>query len=125
IDFQKSWSDRFNINVSGFPLSVGKSSIDQTVLRFGVNSNYKNLRTRLQYGYQVAGDLYGGSRTTITGGNNNRVLTGVNLGRHVFNFGIGGDIKVANQIKLFTDYDLNIGKKTTSHTGQIGLVKQF
>ncbi|MDR1485347.1 MAG: autotransporter outer membrane beta-barrel domain-containing protein, partial [Planctomycetaceae bacterium] len=125
IDFQKSWSDRFNINVSGFPLSVGKSSIDQTVLRFGVNSNYKNLRTRLQYGYQAAGDLYGGSRTTIVGGNNSRVLTGVNLGRHVFNFGIGGDIKIANQVKLFTDYDLNIGKKTTSHTGQIGLVKNF
>jgi autotransporter-associated beta strand protein len=125
VDFQKAWSDGFNVNVIGLPLSVGKSDLDQTVLRFGLNSNYKNLRTRLQYGYQVAGDLQGISRTSVTGGNNNRVLTGVYLGRHTLNVGLGVDFKIGNRTKLFADYDFDLGKNSTAHSGQFGFVHYF
>ncbi|MDR1290154.1 MAG: autotransporter outer membrane beta-barrel domain-containing protein, partial [Planctomycetaceae bacterium] len=122
IDFQKAWSDGFKTNAY-IPLTVNKGDIDQTVLRVGVNSNYKNLRTRLQYGYQIAGDHYGISRTSITSGN--RILTGVNLGRHTFNAGLGGDFKIGNRTKLFADYDLDLGKHSTNHTGQFGFVRYF
>ncbi|MDR2754938.1 MAG: autotransporter outer membrane beta-barrel domain-containing protein, partial [Planctomycetaceae bacterium] len=100
--------------------------VDQTVLRIGVNSGYKNLRTRLQYGYQVGGDLYGISRTSIIGGNNNhRVLTGVNLGRNTLNLGFGGDFKIGKRTKLFADYDFDLGEHSTAHTGQFGLMMTF
>jgi hypothetical protein len=98
--------------------------MEQTVLRVGVNSNYKNLRTRLQYGYQVSGDCYGISRTSITGGNN-RVLTGVNLGRHTLNAGLGGDFKIGKRTKLFADYDFNLGEHSNAHSGQFGFVRYF
>ncbi|MDR2117341.1 MAG: autotransporter domain-containing protein [Planctomycetaceae bacterium] len=125
IDFQKAWSDGFRVNVAELPLSVGKSDIEQTVLRIGLNASYKNLRTRLQYGYQVAGDLAGVSRTTIVGGNNNRVLTGANLGRNNLNLGFGGDFKIGKHTKIFGDYDFNLGENSTAHTGQFGLALTF
>ncbi|MDR0338611.1 MAG: autotransporter outer membrane beta-barrel domain-containing protein, partial [Planctomycetaceae bacterium] len=111
--------------VIGLPLSVGKSDVDQTVLRVGLNSNYKNFRTRLQYGYQFAGDLYGISSTSIVGGNSHRNLTGVNLGRNTLNIGFGGDFKINRNTKLFADYDFNLGEHSTAHTGQFGLITNF
>ncbi|MDR2704892.1 MAG: autotransporter outer membrane beta-barrel domain-containing protein, partial [Planctomycetaceae bacterium] len=125
IDFQKSWADGFNVNVARLPLAVGKSDLEQTVLRVGINSSYKNLRTRLQYGYQVAGDLYGTSRTSIVGGNNSRVLTGVNLGRNTLNVGLGCDFKIGKRTKLFADYDFDLGERANSHSGQFGLAINF
>jgi uncharacterized protein with beta-barrel porin domain len=124
IDFQKSWSDGFNTN-NAVPLTVKKGEMDQTVLRLGVNSNYRNWRTRLQYGYQIAGDLYSTSRTSITGSGNNRVLSGVNLGRHTFNAGFGGDFQFGIRTILFADYDLDLGERATAHTGQFGFVGYF
>ncbi|MDR2439952.1 MAG: autotransporter domain-containing protein, partial [Planctomycetaceae bacterium] len=127
IDFQKAWSEGFKVNVTDLPLSVNKNDLDQTVLRIGVNSSYKNLRTRLQYGYQVAGDLYSISRTSITGNNtnNNRIITGVHLGRNTLNLGFGGDFKTGKRTKLFADYDFDLGEHSTSHTGQFGFVRDF
>ncbi|MDR2438297.1 MAG: autotransporter outer membrane beta-barrel domain-containing protein, partial [Planctomycetaceae bacterium] len=112
-DFQKAWSEGFKVNVTGLPLSVGKNDLDQTVLRIGVNSSYKNLQTRLQYGYQIAGDLYSISRISITG-SNNRILTGVHLGRNTLNLGFGGDFKIGKRTKLFADYDFDLGEHSTS-----------
>jgi hypothetical protein len=59
-DFQKTWTDGFT--TADTDQIIEKSSIDQTVLRIGLNSQFQalerlNLRTRLQYGFQVAGDL--------------------------------------------------------------------
>ncbi|MDR1141961.1 MAG: autotransporter domain-containing protein [Planctomycetaceae bacterium] len=125
IDFQKSWAEGFNANVTGLPLSVGKSDLEQTILRFGITANYKNLRTRLQYGYQVAGDLYATSRTTITGGNNSRTILSANLGRNMLNIGFGGDFKIGNCTKLFADYDFDLGEHSNAHTGQFGFVTKF
>jgi outer membrane autotransporter protein len=126
LDFQKAWSDGFDVNVTGLPLSVAKNDIDQTVLRIGVNSSYGNLRTRLQYGYQVSGDLYGISRTSIAGNtNNNRVLTGVNLGRNTLNLGFGGDFNIGKRTKLFADYDFDLAEHSKAHTGQFGFVIGF
>jgi outer membrane autotransporter protein len=122
IDFQKAWSDGFNINVTGFPLSVGKRDIDQTVLRIGLNFGYKNFQTRLQYGYQLGGDLYGISPTSIVGGKNNRNLTSASFGRNTLNIGFGGNLKINTHTKLFADYDCNLGERSTTHTGQFGLV---
>ncbi|MDR1484234.1 MAG: autotransporter outer membrane beta-barrel domain-containing protein, partial [Planctomycetaceae bacterium] len=124
LDFQKSWTDGFNVNVSGLPLSVGKSDLEQTILRFGINAGYKNLRTRLQYGYQVSGDLYGISRTSI-GANNTRPITGANLGRNTLNIGFGGDFKIGKRTKLFADYDFDLGEHANAHTGQFGFVTHF
>jgi uncharacterized protein with beta-barrel porin domain len=81
------------------------------------------LRTRLQYGYQVAGDLYGVSKSII--GGSTQTFRGVNLGRNTFNAGIGGDIPLTKSSRLFADYDFNLGERSTSHTGQIGFVTNW
>jgi uncharacterized protein with beta-barrel porin domain len=125
IDFQKAWSDGFNVNVSNIPLTVSNSDIEQTILRVGINSSYKNFRSRLQYGYLVGGDLRGISRASITGGTNNRLITGANLGRHNLNVGLGGDFKISKNTKLFADYDFDLGENSTAHTGQFGLMIAF
>jgi hypothetical protein len=127
VDFQKSWSDGFTI--ADTAQKIDKNSLDQTVLRIGLNSKFQpadrlNFRTRLQYGVQVGGDLYGSARTSFVGTpNESRVLTGVNLGRNMFNVGIGTDIyTVTKRTRLFADYDLDLGERSTAHTAQLGIV---
>jgi autotransporter-associated beta strand protein/predicted outer membrane repeat protein len=125
VDFQKSWSDDFTVNVLpvGTTQRIANDSLDQTVLRFGVNSQYGNLRTRLQYGYQVGGELYGTSRSII--GGTTQTFRGVNLGRNTFNAGIGGDIPLTSNTLLFADYDFDLGERATAHTGQAGFVAKW
>jgi hypothetical protein len=42
----------------------------------------------------------------------------------MFNVGIGTDIYSSNskRLKLFADYDLDLGERSTAHTGQLGFV---
>jgi uncharacterized protein with beta-barrel porin domain len=128
IDFQKAWTDGFNTPDTA--QKIDKSTLDQTVLRIGLNSKFQptellNFRTRLQYGVQLGGDLYGSARTAFAANlTESRVLTGVNLGRNMFNVGIGTDIYSSNskRLKLFADYDLDLGERSTAHTGQLGFV---
>jgi outer membrane autotransporter protein len=124
VDFQKSWSDDFTVNVlPGLAQRIDNDSLDQTVLRIGLNSQFGNLRTRLQYGYQVGGEEYGMSRSII--GSTTQTFRGVNLGRNTFNAGIGGDIPLTRNTRLFADYDFDLGERTTAHTGQIGFVGKW
>ena len=97
------------------------------MLRIGLNSQYGNLRTRLQYGYQVGGEEYGTSKSIING--TTQTFRGVNLGRNTFNAGIGGDLPLTRNIRrnarLFADYDFDLGERATAHTGQIGFVGKW
>ncbi|MDR0704164.1 MAG: autotransporter outer membrane beta-barrel domain-containing protein, partial [Planctomycetaceae bacterium] len=128
LDFQKAWSDGFTTNDTN--QVIAKSTIDQTVLRIGLNSQFQptdllNFRTRLQYGIQVGGDLYGSVKTSyLATPNQSQNLTGVNLGRNRLSIGVGTDIYTSNnkRTKLFADYDLDLGERSTAHTGQLGFV---
>jgi len=134
VDFQKAWTGAAN-NVGGGPLAfdTAKSDYDQTVLRFGLNSrwcqnNGMNLRTRLQYGVQVAGDRWGTAQTAFSvNPGESRMLTGVNLGRNTLNVGFGGDwhVSAKKRTHLFADYDFDLGEKATTHTGQIGVATNW
>ncbi|MDR3108999.1 MAG: autotransporter outer membrane beta-barrel domain-containing protein, partial [Planctomycetaceae bacterium] len=120
----KSWSDDFTVNVlPGLAQRVDTDSLDQTVLRVGVNSQFGNLRTRLQYGYQVGGEEYGTSNSII--GGTTQTFRGVNLGRNTFNAGIGGDLPLTRNTRLFADYDFDLGERSAAHTGQIGFVGKW
>jgi hypothetical protein len=131
IDFQKAWTDQF-ITPDTRQI-VAKNSLDQISLRFGLNSKFQptdllNFRTRLQYGVQVGGDLYGSVKTSFsTSPTKTGTLTGVNLGRNKFNIGIGSDVytSISKRTKLFADYDLEFGKHSIAHTGQFRLVTQW
>jgi outer membrane autotransporter protein len=130
VDFQKSWSDDFTVNVQpGLAQQVDNNSLDQTVLRIGLNSQYApysqlgNLRTRLQYGYQVGSEEYGTSRSIISG--TTQTFRGVNLGRNTLNIGIGGDLPLTRNTRLFADYDFDLSERATAHTGQIGFVGKW
>ncbi|MDR1925507.1 MAG: autotransporter outer membrane beta-barrel domain-containing protein, partial [Planctomycetaceae bacterium] len=125
IDIQKVWADGVTIPNAITPINISSRTLDQTILRFGINSNYQNLRTKLQYGYQIGGDSFASSKVSFVGGTTNRVLTGVNLGRHNFNAGLGGDFKIGKRTSLFVDYDFDLGERATAHTGQVGAVVRF
>jgi uncharacterized protein with beta-barrel porin domain len=88
-----------------------------------VNSQFGNLRTRLQYGYQVGGEEYGTSNSII--GGTTQTFRGVNLGRNTFNAGIGGDLPLTRNTRLFADYDFDLGERSAAHTGQIGFVGKW
>ncbi|MDR0392303.1 MAG: autotransporter domain-containing protein, partial [Planctomycetaceae bacterium] len=130
IDFQKAWSDAFaEGNPNNFGLTIGKSDIDQAILRFGLNSKITptrrfHLRTKLQYGLQVAGDLYASAPTSFT---MNPTITqnfrSVKRGRNNLNIGIGTDIyTIDEQTKFFIDYDYIYNKKSDTHALQLGII---
>jgi autotransporter-associated beta strand protein len=127
VDFQKAWTDGFITNDTA--QKIDKSSLDQVVLRIGMNSKFRpkeflNFRTRLQYGALISGDKYGNVRTSfLNKPTESRVLTGVNLGRNMFNIGVGFDIydsKFKNS-RFFADYDFDLGERSTAHSGQLGI----
>ncbi len=129
VDFQKAWIDGFTETPpSPSQISVAKSDVDQTVLRVGFNSKYAkgeriNIRSQLQYGYQVGGDTQGATLTSLAvNPGDSRMLTGVNLGRNMFNAGIGSDLLLTTgkRTRLFMDYDFDLGERATAHTGQLG-----
>ncbi|MDR2168945.1 MAG: autotransporter domain-containing protein [Planctomycetaceae bacterium] len=132
IDFQKSWSDAFvdgDAELTDLVLKIGKTNIDQTILRFGLNSKITptrqfQLRTKLQYGLQVAGDLYASANTsfalnpTIT-----QNIRSIKKGRHNLNIGFGTDLYTADETtKFFLDYDYNYNKRSNAHTIQLGVI---
>jgi hypothetical protein len=128
VDFQKAWSDGFV--AADTAQKIEKSSAGQTMLRMGLNAKYQlsgimNFRTRLQYGVQVGGEVYGSVRTSfLSNPGESRTLTGVNLGRNIFNAGVGIDIynTKSKHSRLFADYDIDLGERSTAHTAQLGLV---
>ena len=134
VDFQKARTGAVS-QAGGGPLTfnTAKSDYEQTVLRFGLNArwhqnNGMNLRTRLQYGIQVAGDQWGTARTAFSvNPGESRMLSGVNLGRSTLNVGFGGDRSVStkNRTRLFADYDFDLGERATAHTGQVGFVANW
>ncbi|MDR2346868.1 MAG: autotransporter outer membrane beta-barrel domain-containing protein, partial [Planctomycetaceae bacterium] len=130
IDFQKAWSDAFvEGDQNNLGLQIGKSDINQAILRFGLNSKIVptrqfQLRTRFQYGLQVSGDLYASAPTnfsvnpTIT-----QNIRSVKRGRHNLNIGIGTDFyTLDDSTRFFFDYDYNYNQKSNSHAIQIGLI---
>jgi autotransporter-associated beta strand protein len=131
VDFQKAWSDGFT--TADTNQVIAKSSLDQTVLRIGLNSQWQptyllNFRTRLQYGLQIGGDLYGSVKTSyLATPDQNHTLTSVNLGKNRLNLGFGTDIYTSNnkRTRLFADYDLDLGERSTAHTGQFGFITNW
>jgi hypothetical protein len=130
IDFQKAWADAF---IEGDPnnlgLNIGKGDIDQLILRFGLNSKIMptrqfQLRTRLQYGLQVAGDLYAAAQSSfIVNPTITQTIKSVKRGRNNLNVGFGTDIYTMDELtRFFLDYDYNYNKKSNAHSIQIGVL---
>jgi autotransporter-associated beta strand protein len=127
VDFQKAWTDGFTTNDTA--QKINKSEMDQIVLRFGMNSKFQpkeflSFRTRLQYGVLIGGDTYGAIQTSyLSNPRESRTLTGVNLGRNMFNVGVGLNIYDSKfkHSQFFADYDFDLSERSTAHTGQIGI----
>ncbi|MDR3108533.1 MAG: autotransporter domain-containing protein [Planctomycetaceae bacterium] len=124
-DYQQSWTDAFTIGGNGLvlPQDIDKGNLSKSVLRVGLNGQFSNIRTRLQYGYMVGGDEFGASNVTYrvpSSPSVSRVLTGVNVGRSFANIGLGGDLNLG-AFRVFADYDFDFGERRTAHTGQIGV----
>ena len=67
--------------------------------------------------------MYGSVKTSFTGGSNYVTLKGVNVGRNRLNAGIGADIYSINKSsKLFSDYEFDLGERSTAHTIQLSFI---
>jgi hypothetical protein len=125
VDFQRASSDEVTVGVPGLGMGAiyGSRNIEQTKIRVGLNGKYKRLRTRLQYGHLMSGDKYVITETAFTGNPiANAAIRGVNVGEDWFNLGLGGELFKTNHWRFFADYDLDVGKEATSHTGSVNVV---
>ncbi len=130
VDYQKSWTDGCTDNGGMFPMTMNASQFEQLFLRVGLNSKYEmsnrfSLRSRLQYGVRVAGDDQPDATVSFVAvPGASRMLTGTDVGRNVFNAGLGGDwyLSSTKRTRLFADYDLDLGERAIAHTAQAGFV---
>jgi outer membrane autotransporter protein len=127
LDYQKTWTDGFI--TPDTQQIIDKNDLNQFVLRFGLNSKIApiqqlNIRTRLHYGYQVAGDTFGSATTAFQlNPETKQTLTSVNRGRNRLDIGIGTDLYTFDRrTRFFIDYNFTYGNKATAHTTQFGLV---
>lgn len=43
----------------------------------------------------------------------------------MFSIGFGGEYYFRDDMKIFADYDFDLGNRTVSHTGYVGLIKKW
>ncbi len=131
IDYQQAWADDFNDG----QMLYDKTDLLAVVARFGLNGTFnwngnhglgRGLRTRLQYGWQFAGDTDGSVATAfVSNPAMSAPIYGNDLGQHYLDAGIGYQHYVGKGAYLFADYDFGLGENRLSHLGQVGLAVAF
>ena len=129
IDFQGVQTDAFAETGSAFRQVYEKSELNRTVLRFGLNTQWRmtdrvRLDTRLQYGRQVGGTDTPSIRGVFAESSVATPMTfhGVNLGRDQLNVGVGGRYFLTNAKRslVYGNYDLDRGNRSLAHTAELG-----
>jgi len=124
-DYQSADMDNYIVVNPNTHFVVESDDISQTSLRIGMLGNAGRFRARLQYIRQLAGDDYVLSRTTAWGVDNTvGIATSRSLewGKDWINVGAGGEIFTMGYWRIFADYNFDVGKHTTSHTGSLSTV---
>ncbi|MCL2744459.1 MAG: autotransporter outer membrane beta-barrel domain-containing protein, partial [Planctomycetaceae bacterium] len=130
IDIQSAKSGAFaETGTSQFRQVYGKSDLSQTVMRFGINSQWRmndraRIDTRLQYGRQIGGSDTPSIQSVFAESSVNTPMTfnGVKLGRDILNVGVGGRyfLTKSNRGIIFGNYDLDRGNRSLTHSAEMG-----
>lgn len=132
LDYQSVSSDDFTETGSPFAKTVKNETLDSSVLRFGLNSRWAthdmvSFDTRLQYGYQFAGRKAGSLHAAYANLDDASKTwanyRGAEIGRHLFNIGIGTQIYLncEKNTYFFADYDFDAADNYNAHLGQFGI----
>ncbi|GHT26443.1 hypothetical protein FACS18942_03910 [Planctomycetales bacterium] len=129
LDYQTANTDAFAESGTIMPQVFESSELEQTVMRFGINSQWQwsdNARfdSRLQYGRQIGGADITSIRTAFPSVSTVEPLTlgGTRLGRDRLNVGVGGRYYLTDSKRsiLVGNYDFDRGNRSKSHTAELG-----
>ncbi|MDR2117690.1 MAG: autotransporter domain-containing protein, partial [Planctomycetaceae bacterium] len=129
-DYQQARTENFIETKSNLiQYHFKNNSIDQFVMRFGLNSQWhaaKNFdwETRLQYGRRLDNNKGTKIQTTIAGSSASPMtLYGVNIGRDLLNIGFGSQYHFGKSkgTTIFGHYDFDRWNRSKSHTAELGI----
>ena len=130
MDFQTAKTNAFAERGSAeYNQAYKKSTLSQTVMRFGLNSQWQRndrsrIDTRLQYGRQIGGSDTPSIQSVFVGSSVDTPIrfNGVALGRDILNVGAGGRyfLTSAKNSMIFGNYDFDRGNRSLSHTAEFG-----
>jgi hypothetical protein len=120
LDFQSAGINKFIVG-DPLPAVVEPGRVSQAAMRVGLLNNFLGrLQTRVQYTRQIAGKDYVSSSTTLADAATH--IRGTQWGKDWLNAGFGGAFVSRQNLRLFADYDFDLGRRTTSHTGSVTTV---
>jgi uncharacterized protein with beta-barrel porin domain len=129
MDFQSADMNAFTIRDPDInaDLRISPGNLSSTAIRIGLLGEIWRLRTRVQYMNQVGGNDYVSSRTSILGDELATAarIRGTQWGRDWLNVGVGGELLATRNLRVFADYNLDIGRHTTSHLGSLNTVLKW
>ena len=133
VDFQSASMDSFIVRdpyIGG--ILVEPDSLDSTAIRIGllggfIGGGMDRLRTRLQYSRQIAGHDYVSSSTSLVLDELGAAtpVRSIHWGKDWLNVGVGYEVWATRHWRIFTDYDFDVGHRTTSHLGSINTVLRW
>jgi hypothetical protein len=108
----------------GSVLLVEPEDLDSTNIRVGLLGEVWKIRTRVQYMRQIAGNDSVTSQTTMIwdGITAATPVRSTEWGKDWLNIGIGGELLATRHWRIFADYDLDLGKRSTSHLGSLNTI---
>ena len=127
MDFQSATMDDFIVYdpiLGGLLIKPG--DLDSAVVRVGLLGEAWRMRTRLQYMRQIAGEDFVDSQTSLTWDMSAVTsVRGTQWGKDWLNMGISGELLSTRHLRVFADYNFDLGKRTTSHLGSLNTVLRW
>jgi uncharacterized protein with beta-barrel porin domain len=120
LDFQKASMDRFTVtDPTLHNINIVPGKLTSAAMRFGLVGKFDCLRTRVQYIRQLSDNDHVSSRTEFAGSGVSGSIRSMQWGKDWWNFGAGAVLYQTGGLSVSADYDLDLGKRTTSHTGSL------
>ena len=127
-DFQTASADSFVLYDPFLGnVRIEPENLESTAIRIGLLGEVWRFRTRVQYIRQIAGNDYVTSATSLVGDELAAAVPvrSIRWGKDWVNAGIGYEFLATRHWHIFADYDLELGRRTTSHLGAINAVLKW
>ena len=124
LDFQSVMMDSF---IARDPVLLGvlvePEDISSAMLRIGLLGEMGRFRTRLQYMRQIAGeDVVWSQMTMLHDMATTTHVRGTQWGKDWLNVGVGAELLRTRHWRISADYNLDTGRRTTSHLGSFNTI---
>jgi len=134
LDHQTAWAKRFSETGSPWGQTVAGTSVDRTMVRFGVDSKIEGIGggtarvdfgTRFQFAFLVDGDRRASVVSHFPTTNASMTLLGADMGWAQANIGVTASGEFRQRHNWFLDLDGFLTDRTTALQGQLGVSTRF